>query len=275
MHYNQVSEEPDTLEILFANRNKAYGAYVLRRSYPGHLARAFGLSLLLLLLFVFFSFRRSGSRNHGSANMDSTICLCGDLPALPEKPLVPKPLPRQPVPKRATIRYVPPLVQQDEKVPDDEWNTVETVLSTEGTVSHVTAEGTTDVPPDLLTSTGELEPPYAENTGLEPEQPYELFDIQKAPGFPGGERALIHYLVESIRYPELARENNIQGVVVVAFVIDQNGKVKDVSVVKDIGGGCGLEASRIVQAMPDWTPGEANGHSVKVRYMLPIRFSLH
>jgi protein TonB len=107
------------------------------------------------------------------------------------------------------------------------------------------------------------------------EKTYEMFDIQKPPSFPGGEQQLLKYLSENIQYPALARENNIQGTVVLTFVVGKNGNVTDVQIVKDVGGGTGKEAVRVVKAMPKWNPGEANGHPVKVRFTLPVRFKLN
>ncbi|MCB0533188.1 MAG: energy transducer TonB [Lewinellaceae bacterium] len=72
----------------------------------------------------------------------------------------------------------------------------------------------------------------------------------------------------------MARENNIQGVVALTFVVDKDGRVREVNVLKDIGGSCGKEALRVVETMPRWLPGEANGHPVKVRFTLPVRFRL-
>ena len=82
------------------------------------------------------------------------------------------------------------------------------------------------------------------------------------------------FLSKNIEYPTLAKENNIQGVVALTFVVGKDGAVSDVQVVKDIGGGCGKEAVRVVKAMPKWVPGEANGNAVKVRFTLPVRFRL-
>jgi TonB family protein len=106
------------------------------------------------------------------------------------------------------------------------------------------------------------------------EKTYELFDITKPPAYPGGEQAMLRFLAENIKYPALARENNIQGTVALTFVVDKDGSITDVQIVKDIGGGCGKESVRVVKAMPKWTPGEANGKPVKVRYTLPLRFRL-
>ncbi len=106
------------------------------------------------------------------------------------------------------------------------------------------------------------------------EKTFEMFDISKPPSFPGGEAAMMKYIGENLKYPPIARENNIQGTVVLTFVVGKDGSVGDIKVVKDIGAGCGKESQRVIAAMPKWMPGEANGQAVKVRYTIPIRFKL-
>lgn len=114
----------------------------------------------------------------------------------------------------------------------------------------------------------------APETQKDTEKIYELFDISKIPVFPGGDPAMMQYISDNLKYPVLARENGIQGTVVITFVVDKDGSVTNTNILRDIGGGCGKEALRVVQAMPKWTPGQANGQPVKVRYTLPVRFKL-
>lgn len=99
--------------------------------------------------------------------------------------------------------------------------------------------------------------------------------VENDPEFPGGLEALMKYLQQNIKYPQLARENNIQGRVYVTFVVERDGSVTGVRVMRDIGGGCGQEAVRVVKAMPKWTPGKQRGKAVRVQYNLPVNFSLH
>ena len=106
------------------------------------------------------------------------------------------------------------------------------------------------------------------------ESTYEIFDLEKKPEFPGGESGMVQFLAENMKYPPQARENYIQGTVVVSFIIDQNGQVTNPVVMKDIGGGCGKEAIRVVNSMPVWKPGQVNGKPVSVKYTLPLRFKL-
>lgn len=97
---------------------------------------------------------------------------------------------------------------------------------------------------------------------------------EKMPEFPGGEQAMLQFLVENIKYPKLARENGIQGRVVVQFVVEKDGSLSNLVILKDIGAGCGEEAVRVVSMMPRWSPGMQDDHPVRVKFWLPIKFGL-
>lgn len=112
------------------------------------------------------------------------------------------------------------------------------------------------------------------NSATKDDQIFEMFDIDVPPSFPGGDSELLKFLAEHIYYPDLARENNIQGIVTVGFIVETCGHISNVSIVKDIGAGCGLVAKYAVLEMPKWTPGQAGGRAVKVRFTLPVRFKL-
>lgn len=103
----------------------------------------------------------------------------------------------------------------------------------------------------------------------------EVFTIvEEMPAFPGGEAKLFEYLGKNIKYPQIAKEAGISGVVYVNFVVGAQGNITDVKVLRGIGGGCDEEAVRVVKNMPKWKPGKQRGKPVKVSYNLPIRFSL-
>ena len=119
----------------------------------------------------------------------------------------------------------------------------------------------------------EITPVKIEEEEEEDEQ--EIFQVvEQDPEFPGGIDALMKYLQQNIKYPQLARENNITGRVYVTFVVKKDGSVTGVRVLRDIGGGCGQEAIRVVKSMPKWTPGKQRGKNVRVQYNLPVNFSL-
>lgn len=98
--------------------------------------------------------------------------------------------------------------------------------------------------------------------------------VEEDPEFPGGLEALNKYLAENIKYPQLAKENNITGKVYVTFVVEKNGTVANVKVLRDIGGGCGAEAVRVVKAMPKWKPGKQRGQAVRTQFNVPVGFYL-
>lgn len=98
--------------------------------------------------------------------------------------------------------------------------------------------------------------------------------VEDMPAFPGGEAELFKYLGKAIKYPQMAQDAGISGVVYVTFVVGKDGKISDAKVLRGIGGGCDEEALRVVRAMPTWKPGKQRGKPVTVQYNLPIRFTL-
>jgi len=86
---------------------------------------------------------------------------------------------------------------------------------------------------------------------------------------------LMTYLGNNIKYPQLARESNIQGIVYVSFIVEANGSISNVKLARGIGGGCDDEAVRVVKDMPKWNPGKQRGKPVRVQFNLPVRFILH
>jgi TonB family protein len=98
--------------------------------------------------------------------------------------------------------------------------------------------------------------------------------VKQVPEFPGGMHALAQYLAKNLRYPVEAQQNRVQGRVFVQFVVSETGEIRNLRVLKGIGGGCDEEAVRVVSQMPKWNPGYQNGNAVPVQYNLPIQFSL-
>ena len=103
----------------------------------------------------------------------------------------------------------------------------------------------------------------------------QIFAVVEAmPEYPGGEIARMRYLADNIKYPTMARESGIQGRVYVTFVVERDGSVTDVRVLRGIGGGCDEEAIRVVSNMPKWVPGRQRNKPVRVQFNLPVRFTL-
>lgn len=101
----------------------------------------------------------------------------------------------------------------------------------------------------------------------------EIFQVvEEMPVFPGGETKLLEYISNNIQYPQVARETGIQGRVFIGFVVEPDGSISNVKLLRGIGGGCDEEAIRVVKSMPKWKPGKQHGKVVRVSYQIPISF---
>lgn len=124
---------------------------------------------------------------------------------------------------------------------------------------------------------GEVIPPFVAPviTDEVPEETDEPFVIvENMPAFPGGDAALMQYLLSNTKYPHMARESGISGTVYITFVVEKDGSLSDIRALREVGGGCTSEALRVVQAMPRWIPGKQRGVPVRVRINLPVKFKL-
>ncbi|GJG37597.1 hypothetical protein PRLR5107_28710 [Prevotella lacticifex] len=99
-------------------------------------------------------------------------------------------------------------------------------------------------------------------------------DVEQMPSFPGGQWALMQYLANNIKYPVVAQENGIEGHVVVSFVVERDGSITDVQVVRSVDPSLDREALRVVRSMPKWIPGKQKGQAVRVKYNMPVSFRL-
>ena len=103
----------------------------------------------------------------------------------------------------------------------------------------------------------------------------QVFDVvEQMPEYPGGIQALLDYLMESVKYPEDAEKQKIEGRVIAIFVVETDGSISNVEVVKPVFPSLDAEAVRVLSGMPKWTPGKQSGKAVRVKYTLPINFQL-
>jgi len=98
--------------------------------------------------------------------------------------------------------------------------------------------------------------------------------VEEEAGFPGGIEKLNEYLSKSIKYPQQARETGTKGRVMLTFVVEKDGSITDIKVLRDIGSGCGEEAKRVVNEMPKWKPAKQRGKAVRQQFVLPVSFNL-
>jgi protein TonB len=98
--------------------------------------------------------------------------------------------------------------------------------------------------------------------------------VEKMPSFPGGDAALFKFLNENVKYPVIAQENGVQGRVICQFVVNRDGSIVDVEVVRSVDASLDKEAIRVIKSMPKWSPGQQRGKPVRVKYTLPVNFKL-
>ncbi|MCC6725198.1 MAG: energy transducer TonB [Saprospiraceae bacterium] len=272
----------DWNDIMFRNRNKNYGAYAIRKHYSSYLTWGNIVAVVLFLVAINVPniARLMKERLHGDEEqlISAEVNLAEPPPLDPNAP--PPPPPPPPVEKqllrKATIAFVAPKVKRDEDVTEEEAPpTIDELKDVE--ISTVTREGSKDGVPDGLDDApvGEAPAPKAVVEDEKPAKEAAPFKIvEQMPVYPDGEAALLKFIYENIQYPVLARENGVQGTVYITFVVERDGSITNVKTVRDIGGGCGEEAIRVVKLMPKWLPGKQRGVPVRVQFTLPIKYDL-
>jgi len=254
-------------DLVFAERNRAYGAYRLRREHPRVLAISAALALGLALLVFFLPHLLSGPAQVQRAPMDRAIVV--EL-----KDFVVPSTARKERSDAATKPSGPAAKLNREDLPPIAVDSVVTTPRDTTSRSHAIlapsdSTGTDKKPMDL--------PPGGDGgtvTGTSPKKDLTMNEAEFAPEFPGGLEALYTYLGKNIRYPEEDRETRRQGRVVLGFVVDEQGNVTEITVLSGVTRTLDAEAVRVVQHMGRWKPGRHHGEAVRVSYQLPISFRL-
>lgn len=268
----------DLDDLIFQYRNKDYGAYQLRKAYNKRMTRATILAVVLLafvaLIPSIVNFIRENLPEEETLNVEVQLSEPPSLDPKQEPP--PPPPPVEPPPARPTIAFTIPVVKKDEEVIEEvppptieEMKDVEISTKTQEGNDNGVLEGLGDAPIE------EAPPPPIVQEAEKPKPTQEVFKVvEQMPSFPDGQAALLRYLAQNIEYPTIAKENGVEGMVVVQFVVERDGSIAAAQVVKGIGAGCDEEALRVVRGMPKWQPGKQRGQPVRVQFNLPIRFKL-
>ena len=129
-----------------------------------------------------------------------------------------------------------------------------------------------EVDQDEVIEEYEFTPPEIEEEEIVEAEIFKV--VEEMPEFPGGAAKMMEYIQKNMKYPMMARESDIQGRVFVNFVVEPDGSISNVTVMRGIGGGCDEEALRVVQSMPNWKPGKQRGSAVRCSFTVPIIFKL-
>ncbi|MFT4061807.1 MAG: TonB family protein [Edaphocola sp.] len=261
----------DYLDILFEGRNKKYGAYELRKKYSKRAAIAGLISVGVVGGIFAATMIKPKEKIEAVAPVDvKDVQLAEPPPMDPKKPPPPPPV-APPPPVKPTVKFTPPIIKKNEEVHEEEM-IKEPPKDEKVVVGPADIKGSGDpdaIDPGLSSQSGTGKGGPVEEAGPPVDKIFTSVEQMPTPPFDVNQ-----YLAKNIRYPAAAREDNIQGRVVLQFVVDKDGSVTDIVIKKDIGGGCGKEAERVVRSMPKWKPGKQNGQPVKVYFTLPVSFKL-
>ena len=262
-------------DVVFETRNKEYGAYYLRKNYRRYLTRAtlIGTVLFSALFGAALAFNKiQGANKEREFEVDlSAMELNKDVP--PEEIELPKEIPPpldEPPPAVAEAKFLPPEPKSDDEVIMEEPPPPSESLD-KVAISNKTVEGAE------ATSVFIPPAPPKEIAVVKIEQPAEeeiLLAVEQNAEFPGGMNALMKYLQKNVQYPAAAQRANIGGKVVLQFVVERDGSIGEVKIIKGVGWGCDEEAVRVVKSMPKWGPGKQNGRAGRVWYTLPVAYTL-
>lgn len=266
---NIFSEE--WCDIVFEGRPKDYGAYVLRKySSKRHRTAIIVTLVVFLAVFTLPGLVRSIIPSGRDVNVEVTNLANIDLEKNKKKDIEPPKIEEEPPPKiKSTIKFTPPVIKDDSEVKDEDiMKTQEDLTDSKLSVSVADVKGNSeDADATDLADLQKKKEVVEEET-----KPYSY--VEQMPEYPGGDEERIRFFNKNVKYPAIAKESGIQGVVYLTFVVSTTGQISQVQVVRGIGGGCDEEAVRVLQMMPNWIPGRQNGKPVPVQYTLPLRFSL-
>ncbi len=246
------------LDIVFEGRNKRYGAYELRKSNPKTTVRSFiiGVVGFAFLVSIPMLARLIPEKAEKETVLDEKIVTVKLPPK--EKPPENLPPPPPPPPKVDQVKFTKPVVAKTEEVIEEPPKIVEIK---DKKIGDKDIKGDPDAPITIDEPVG-TGPSIVDDNNI-----YNTAGIEVKPDFPGGLQKFYQFVGNNYRAPE---EEGLKGRVHVTFVVEKDGSLTDIKVIRDIGYGTGAEAIRVLKKSPKWIPGEQNGKKVRVRYSLPI-----
>lgn len=262
-------------DLVFEGRNQAYGAYKLRKgTSKRNIWSLIIVTLAAVLLFLGLQLQRMVEANKTVENTQAV-----ELSALEqkkkeakvEKKEIIKTEPEKVVEKvKSSVKFTAPVIKKDNEVKEEDEIKLEEVEKSNKSIGSFNVEGNDEVGGEVLKAKEEIkapEPPKHEENKI-------FTVVEQMPMYPGGDAALMQFLSSNIKYPTVAAENGVQGRVVVGFVVEKDGSITDVNVMRSVDPSLDREAMRVVKNMPRWTPGKQNGSAVRVKYQVPVMFRL-
>ena len=270
-------------DLVFQGKNKEFGAYTLRsQSVKRHTKAVIIVVAVLAVVMIYLALKNAGlfeaaedDINANAGQELTTIAAVEDIPEEEDQPLdIPEPEPEEvqveeevTATQNLTEVVLKEEVDQDRKIKDQD-----EILENTAQAGAETHEGKEDATKEVVKKEVVEEAPKVEKP--KDEGPMNIAIVEQKPSFPGGDAAMYSWLSNNINYPAAASEEGIQGKVTVQFIVEKDGRISNVHVVRGKHPALDAEAKRVVSKMPKWTPGRNNGQPVRVIYNLPVNFRL-
>ena len=265
-------------DIVFQGRNKVYGAYQLRRSTGKRNIWAMvfvaAVAAVTYLGLAAYNSYQAAQKAKFEAEMEASLIETKKDAKVEKKTETPKVEQVQKVEKvKSSIAFTPPVIKKDSEVkPEEEMKTQDELKETKTAIGAFDVKGNDESGGTVLKAVEDIATPEPPKQEAEQNKVFDV--VEQQPQYPGGMGALNQWLGSNIKYPVMAAENGIEGRVVVQFVVERDGSVSGVHVVRGVDPSLDKEATRVVSAMPKWIPGKQNGSAVRVKYTVPVTFRL-
>ncbi len=268
--------DPQWLDMVFAGRNQAYGAYVIRKETSSRNIKSLGILFLAAAIAGgIIAYNVHQKQIEASRIYDNIVEVHMPMTVKKDEPKTVKPKPiKKEIPEvRQTQKFVAPIIKPDELVNEKNMLKQMDMIDAKVAVGTADVQGTNDrTAIAMKEEVAAVAPPAPVTNTVDLNKEYKIVEVM--PSFPGGPSALMSYLASHVKYPVAAQEQGIQGRTTVSFVVERDGSITDVKTVRSSDPMLDREAERVVKSMPRWTPGKQNGTAVRVRYNVPVSFRL-
>lgn len=264
-------------DLVFEGRNQAYGAYKLRKGTAKRNVWALIIvGLAAALLYLGLQLQKMAEANKKVENTQAVELAklnTEKKEAKVEKKEIIKQEPEKVVEQvKSSVKFTAPIIKKDSEVKEEDEIKLDEVQKSDKAVGAFTVEGNDEVGGAVLKAKEEIPAPEPPKHVAEENKIFTT--VEQMPMYPGGDGALLGYFRDNIHYPTVAAENGVQGRVVVGFVVERDGSITDVKILRGVDPSLDREAMRVVKSMPKWTPGKQNGSAVRVKYQVPVSFRL-
>ena len=264
-------------DLVFEGRNQAYGAYKLRKGTAKRNVWALLIvGLAAALLYLGLQLQKMAEANKKVENTQAVELAklnTEKKEAKVEKKEIIKQEPEKVVEQvKSSVKFTAPIIKKDSEVKEEDEIKLDEVQKSDKAVGAFTVEGNDEVGGAVLKAKEDIAAPEPPKHVVEETKIFTV--VEQMPMYPGGDAALMGYLRDNIKYPTVAAENGVQGRVVVGFVVERDGSITDVNILRGVDPSLDREAMRVVKSMPRWNPGKQNGSAVRVKYQVPVSFRL-